>query len=390
MTKQAGLFLFGVRREREEPETEMTPVSSGERGSILVWTAVSLAVLIAFAGLATDIPYLYVARHQLQTAADACALAAAYGLLVSTSQAVTDGKAFAARNLILGQSLTPAQVDVFVESSTGGGLPDRVRCVTYRDVIHANPMPLFLLPILQLFGQQRTTADVSATATYGIGGAGNAAGCVKPWSIADRWQDNNGNGQFNNGIDNYDPVTTGYQYPADNGLQIVLKAGSPQSAITPGFFYPVRFPPRNRGSPVPGGDAYRENIRTCLPRSFVAVGDVLAVETGNVKGPTLQGAANLVAQDPSAFWDTSCPTAGGCLNSPFGASSARLVRVPFFDPRTPVSQGQQDLTVGNIGGFFIEAVNANGDVTGRFTRVFGQGGAPGPGGGFLATVQMLQ
>ncbi len=389
MTQQAGLFLFGVRREGEEAETLMTPASSGEKGSILVWTAISLAVLIALVGLATDIPYLYVARHQLQTAADSCALAAAYGLLVSTSQAVTDGKAFAARNLILGQSLAPAQVDVFVESSTGGGLPDRVRCITYRDLAHGNPMPLFLLPILQLFGQQRTTADVSATATYGISGAGNA-GCVKPWSIADRWQDNNGNGQFDNGIDTYDPVTTGYQYPADNGLQIVLKAGSPQSAITPGFFYPVRFPPRNRGSPVPGGDAYRETIRTCLPRSFVAVGDVLAVETGNVKGPTVQGVTDLIAQDPSAFWDTSCSTPGGCMNSPLGASSPRLIRIPFFDPRVAVSQGQQDITVGNIGGFFIEAANANGDVTGRFTRVFGQGGAPSGPGGFLATVQLLQ
>jgi hypothetical protein len=142
--------------------------------------------------------------------------------------------------------------------------------------------------------------------------------------------------------------------------------------------------------PVPGGSAYRENIRTCLPRAFVEVGDLLEVETGNIKGPTLQGVTDLIAQDPSAFWDTSCSTAGGCLNSPRGASSPRLIRIPFFDPRTPVGQGQQTLPVGNIGGFFIDAISDDGSILGRFTRVFGQGGAPGPGGGFLATVQMLQ
>jgi len=216
-----------------------------ERGAAIVWTAVSLGVLVGFAGLAIDVPYLYVARQQAQTAADAAALAGANALLVGTAQAVTEARAFATRTPIIGQTLTAAQVDVSVQSSGGAGTPDQVQCTTHRTQARGNPLQLFLLPVLQLYGASRTTADVTATATAQISKS-CGSDCFKPWSLADRWVDMNGNGKFDPGVDRYVPPgqtgATGYQYPADKGLQLTLKEGTPGGTIVPSFYNAVDFP----------------------------------------------------------------------------------------------------------------------------------------------------
>ena len=365
-------------------------VLKDESGTILIWAAVGLAVLIAFAGLATDIPYLYVARQQAQTAADAGALAGAYGLLLGPDQAVTDARAFAARTRIIGQSLSPGQVDVALLNTGGSSTPDQVQCTTYRDVQHGNPIPLLLLSILQLYNLNRTTADVSATASAQILKSCGSL-CFKPWSIVDRWVDVNNNGKFDPGIDLYVPPTepdaTGYQYPADEGRQLTLKVGSPGGTIVPSFFNAIDFPPQNRGTPFTGASAYRDNIATCGPQSFLSLGDQLQVEPGNMVGPTKQGVEALINLDPTAVWDTGC----NCVtNSPYGSSSPRLVRIAFFDPRFPVVSGRNYLTAANVGGFFIEGVQPNGDVIGRFTLVPSQGGIPAPGGTSTASCTFLR
>ena len=50
--------------------------SSGQRGAVAVVVALSALVLFGFAGIAIDVGRLYINRTELQTAADACALAA--------------------------------------------------------------------------------------------------------------------------------------------------------------------------------------------------------------------------------------------------------------------------------------------------------------------------
>jgi hypothetical protein len=75
---------------------------ANERGVTLVWVAILLVVFCAFLGLAIDMGYMYVARGELQNAADAAALAAA-AKLVEGSALQSDARAealkFAADNL---------------------------------------------------------------------------------------------------------------------------------------------------------------------------------------------------------------------------------------------------------------------------------------------------
>ena len=103
-------------------------------------------------------------------------------------------------------------------------------------------------------------------------------------------------------------------------------------------------------------------------------------------GPTKEGVQDLIDQDPTAFWDASC----GCVKSPLGASSPRVIRIAFFDPRFPVVSGRKYVTAVNVGGFFIEGVRSNGDVTGRYTRVSSLGGTPDPACAFLQMVQLVR
>src|SRR5215469_18353849 len=53
----------------------------GERGSILVLGAITMVVILAFAGFALDATYMYFHKRNMQTAADAAAYAGALELL---------------------------------------------------------------------------------------------------------------------------------------------------------------------------------------------------------------------------------------------------------------------------------------------------------------------
>src|SRR4030095_11587899 len=135
-------------------------------------------------------------------------------------------------------------------------------------------------------------------------------GCLKPWAIPDRWNDTNGDGVLDPG-ESYDPVTTGFQAPRDVGMRVVLKQGDPQLTISQGFFFPVCFPPLGGAQrPITGGSAYRDWIADCAPYP-VSVGDALLIQPGNMSGPTRQGARDLIALDPGAYWNSSTKTVAG-------------------------------------------------------------------------------
>lgn len=245
--------------------------------------------------------------------------------------------------------------------------------------------------------------------------------CIKPISIADRWDDvtgipgymgepgrpdwrnnaqfdqenfndangngvrdgseafldDNGNGLFDEEL--YDPATTGYHAPDDLGLEIVLHPGSPFDAPTPGQFYSVRFPPVNKGTPVGGSDAYRWNWANCAPTA-VEPGDALQPSAGSLVGPTNQAMRNLIAQDPDAYWDDATRQVQG---TDF-ALSPRVLLVAAHDPHIPVTS-EINLVVRKILAFFAERMVGEAEVRGRLLRVQAPGENCGGGsaGGFV-------
>jgi hypothetical protein len=188
---------------------------------------------------------------------------------------------------------------------------------------------------------------------------------------------------------------TGFTVAADLGRMVTLKAGGPQTSISPGVYFPVRLPTYT--GPSTGGSDYRANIAQCngIP---IGIGTTVESENGNMIGPTAQGVADLIAQDPNADWD---PVTKSVINScaqasPSCGTSPRVVAIPIFDTGLYESTKRQGLpvfTIVNILGFFLDETQGN-DVVGYLTEMpgltIGAGPALSPSSSFLSTIQLIR
>jgi hypothetical protein len=227
--------------------------------------------------------------------------------------------------------------------------------------------------------------------TLAISANAQSAGiCLKPWAIPDKWIDhhddpNDGvwtpddtfetvDGQGNplddpdEYVDPFDPVrASGFKLSTDLGLLLTLKIADPQDGMKSGFFYAI-----NLGTAGEGGSGYRSAIASCQDIPLAHWGDFLQPLTGNLKGPTVQGVADLINLDPKAEWDPATRTViNSCAPSPeCGPVSPRIVTVLAFNPRDYERSwwhgGQPVLMVTNYVGVFIDGI-AGGKVTGYIT-----------------------
>ncbi len=355
---------------------------TGTEGAVMIMVAAAIVMLLSFAAIGIDLAMVATTRTQLQNAADAAALAAASGLATgSQSEARSRAMAFAAYNSAVQINQSPV---IIQPSDVTFPASNEVQVVTHRTNATGDPVRTHFL--LLLFPNGTNTTDVRARATARVTKV-CATDCVKPWAIPDRWNDTIANGIYDVG-EAYDPVGTGYVAPQDVGVRVVLKAGTGQ-AIAPGQYYPVDFPPLGYGqNPLTGGSYYRDWIASCAPYP-VAIGDSLQLEPGNMVGPTTQGAADLVALDPGAYWDAGSKSVRG---SAFGVSP-RTVIVPFFDPRFPPQSGRNYVRISKIGAFFIEGIGTGNGVIGRFMQLAVPGtpcAAGAPTGGFLTSYALIR
>ena len=352
---------------------------TNEEGSTIVLVAVSMVVLLSMAALAIDLGMLYDARSEAHRAADAAALAGAatFQTPVAPDQKVAVATAaatnYAGRNHILYKSVAPSEVAVQVDTTQG-----RLRATVRRQGI--------ALWFARVFGVN--ASGVAASAAAGIFGSGTAE-CVAPLMIPDWWVDANSNQFYDSGEYYHMPVTgygTDYRhkdkswwqasygdYKNDFGRQIILKAGSTGSGMSPGWYFPARIGDNT------GGQDYRTDLGSGCPVGKASVGDLVYPEPGVKLGPTKQGLQDRVDQDPGARWDaTTNSIVGskyplGCAGATCtGSGSPRIMTVPLFDPRSTIPNGSSSpLSVVNFGAFFIEALSGTGDMTGRWMRVRG-------------------
>ena len=213
--------------------------------------------------------------------------------------------------------------------------------------------------------------------------------CLKPWAVPDKWDDRHddpndgawtaddtfetvdGHGDPLSDADVYmtmiEPGGTGFQLPRDLGLPVTLKIADAQDGMKSGFFYAI-----NLGTDSQGAGAYRSAIATCQDTPTPHYGDLLEPLTGNIKGPTIQGVADLINLDPNARWDSAVKTVfDSCAPSPAcGSVSPRIVTVLAFDPveyeRSWWHGGQPQIVVRNIISVFVDGI-VDGKITGYVT-----------------------
>jgi hypothetical protein len=382
--------------------TRRQHIRRDERGFAFVFVGLGFIAFLAATTLAIDVGMFMTARTQAQTSADAGALAGAVALVVNdfdnrtaSGPAVQSGVNGALANQVIGSPVSVLPGDVtFPNDPTGQ--PTRVKVDVFRTAARANAVPT-LMGVL--FGVP--TVDITASATAEATPA-NAETCVMPWTIPDKWIDHQSppwdpddtftmydkKGNLVANPDVYIPVGqpgyTGYSPTTDRGLELTLKASN-DTNVSPSFYNPWDLP----GSS--GASDYETNVATCNP-AMVDIGHVMTTEPGNMVGPTAQGTAARVAQDPNAYWDTSCSCVKG---SAFGVSP-RVVIVPLYDPQYyaqgAASGKNVSLKVANYLGFFVEEMQGD-NVVGRITPVGGvidKNAGPAPTGAFPHVVRLVQ
>jgi len=196
------------------------------------------------------------------------------------------------------------------------------------------------------------------------------------WDPGEPFVDGNGNGNYD--AEAYDPAITGYRPATDLGLELVLKTDNDVKP-SPGQYQAIAFPPRTRGTPILSSDDYRDKWTACNP-GLVGAGDACVLQPGLMSGPTNQIMRDLIAQDPGAYWDVTSGTVQGSLF----ASSPRVILFAVHDPRVPVIASNNAVLVTKIVAFFMEQMEGDAVVRGRFMRVVTTGeSCPGGGDGFV-------
>jgi Flp pilus assembly protein TadG len=383
-----------------------------EAGMSLVFIGMGMMAFLSASMLAIDVGMLMTARNQAQNSADAGALAGATALVFddydnrsATGPAVTSAITAGVANQVMSGNVSLTANDVeFPTDPTGE--PNRVRVTVSRQASRGNPLSTL---IAQYFGTP--TADIGATATAEASAA-NAMGCVKPFTIPDRWKevgsdapwtgasqydafDNKGNplpvAQADVYIPAYYPNTTtpnpnytGYNNTKDKGQPLVLRAGTGNN-INTSFYFSLSM------TDDMGGSDYRWNIANCN-RKIYKWNDPLIQEPGAMAGPTSQGAEELVARDPGARWNTGTNTVEG---SAFGTRSPRIFPIPLYDPQY-YDEGKRNgrnasLKTANWIGFFLERVVGN-EIYGRIIPIAGILDKTGPPGSaaFPKAIRLVQ
>jgi hypothetical protein len=392
-------------------KTEHTARRS-ERGAVLIQVAVAMVGLLAFGAFVIDYGIMWTGRGQIQTSADAGALAGAISLAWDSptdfAGAKTKARAFARANNVWGAAPDVQLTDVTFPPCPPGspGLPDTcVKVDAFRNQTRGNPLPTYFGNLVGV-----STQGVRSTATAQIV-TGNSTDCLKPWAILDRWIEFGPEGpnmqptstydKYSDGkgqhpppeADVYTPPSasstgTGFTLPADQGRRFAVKTSG--SDISSGWFREIMLP-RADGHWT-GGSVYNENIESCggLTYAIAAPGTVcpanigqadaaywatqgcFGVKAGGTVGPTRAGIEYLVSQDSGATYVPGTGPGTGIVGSTFDppTKSPRVVPIGVMDiddylSRNPTgSNGTVRLV--NIYGFFIEGMgdtNADGSMT---------------------------
>lgn len=362
-------------------------VLSNSRGATMVFMAITMVALLSATALAIDIGMLLNARTEAQRAADAAALAGAGNLIVFPPDAYSDAEARATNKAIeygVRNTVTDIPVTLLPEDVDVDLIQRRVTVTVRRIDDRGSAVATWFA---RVFGVNEVDIEARAAAEAQPSGA---ARCVKPFTIPDFYFDVNENGEWDEGIDQYDPAVHGYGsswrnpgQPGDDGLgyindlgrQINIKEGGP-GLSHPGWYQPWDIPHVD-GSPAAGGNNYRENIATCNPYT-VTLDEEYDIENGNMWGPTVHGSEDLMDLDPDAFWNPGIHEVESSIANPWEASP-RIGIVPTHHPGRAFDPGKKDIEFTNFIAMFFEYVQGHGQGQEVVVRVLFPTGVTGGG-----------
>lgn len=329
------------------------PKLQNRRGTVLVMASFIIVVLVLIMGFVMDLSKMYVQVNQEQAAADAAAHAGAIQLVVGDTQHVKDtAVAYAARNNILTHAAAFDTANVscgtwddvahgFSTSLASGSCGDSANAVK----VIGTDTSEYIFPALWSIANLHLTRTAIAWVAPGV----LTSNCIKPFSIP-YWT-------LTQRLDPTNPDSTRDLTQTDiqrlrslppDSLMFTLKQDN-KNPYGPGNYQPVDID----GS---GGSLYRQDISTCSTTP-IGPGTVLQTETGDMVGPTKQGADSLCQPHYQN---------GACGNGKGGIGM--IIKAPLWITNTPIINGKSSVTVKMIGSFSLDTVTNKATVIGHFLQ----------------------
>jgi len=366
-------------------------VLRSRRGVIALFTVLLFLAMMSVVAVVLDFGRMQFMRNQMQTAADAAALAGAVQLLRS-SQAdyATEAQTFAQANTLLGSSIVLNDTDVVLGTWTS---PDRIF------TRGASPSTANAVQVTLRHNSTSILAGVlgwapKQLAVRSVAWAGPSVSqtrCMKPWAIPYV----NLRGRINSYLGLPDDPVTDTASLSQSDVQALREMSDVQRTFTlkisrwkdidagmPGNFGAVDLPPvkaadGTSGTPGTGGAVYQENIEgvdgagnpVCWT---VGVGDELQTETGNMVGPTDKGVT-----------DALCTQTDPSLNCLGADGSNPIIKSAFFIPDGK-TKGRTTVIVSAIGSFKLTKWDGK-----QITGVFVPAQDKGPVGTGSTTLQRV-
>ncbi len=316
---------------------------------MLAFVGVVMAVLLSLLAVVVDFSRLYVQKNELQTAADASALAGVIQLLQYPDSVDEYAVKYAQANMVqkVAPSIQPAgivcgiydhTVDSFTSNSCTSSSSNALQ-------VTVTAQGKSMLPGVLNMGSKTVSAGATAWLGSVIG-----TNCVKPFGVSHFKLTKllqPANLDTGRTLDATDLRVLRELSTAD--LTVQVKYGSPTD---PGNFGALDMP--NPDSPQNGANLYRDNIGTCNSRNYQP-GDTVAAETGNMVGPTKQGAGD--------FCSNYVQGTGACYNS--AGVIGEPAKIITYVPPTSCIGSTCNVIVVAIVGFALDYVTGS-NVIGHF------------------------
>jgi len=379
----------------------------GERGNVLAYTVLSALFLFLAVGLGVDLSHFYLAKTEMQNAADAAALAGASALTLPNPDRITaavdravellnankynfNNKSFGVERDKLcgtGQACVMFAENLdqlnYVNEATARANPDDIRFI--RVTTPSKPVSvIFASPILG------SALALTAKATAGLSVPGNVRICIAPLSAVAP----NPGESFPAGSEGTCPKPGIQEYVDDKGVKTTC---DPTKEFCKGCVYTIRSGPASNPSPGnyqilacagSGGDAVRDALAAYgegCKCGNVSPGDEIGVDTkpGDTAGPVQDG-LNVRFDDykGAVKYSESTPpdlnvydgikysdyTKGTPFKGPAdghtGQPERRVLKIPIIEDRE-FDNGRDVVHVKSLSGFFMQepvGKKKNGDI----------------------------
>jgi Flp pilus assembly protein TadG len=282
-----------VRFGRARPEAGARKVRH-RRGAVLVMTAAAMAGLMVVTAFAVDLSRLYVLRTELQTAADAAALAAAMRLNSDRDNAELSARAAVQANPIDGRAADVDAVRIGIWDSLGVFRQGAALDTADAAQVAVSRATEYLFARFFTDGPIRLRARATAWA----GAPATRAECIKPWFILHQ--------DFMRAIGSghVDLTHSDVRRLRQTGRRVTMtlrlknKAKNPEPNLEPDVMYGMQLPTHYSGEAAKKTPTFRENVEGCnrMEQGWVAK-TVSGKKAAEDSWPGLEGLCNPLDPD---------------------------------------------------------------------------------------------